>query len=650
MKTKSTTQLKNLSRDNFELYKKDLFLNHELQRLFSDLKNRKEIININSPLSSSFQHQLTLVVEEEIRRKVETLCFLQYAMMNSSGNWTDVGQERIIYSLTRMFQKIPYDQPLSFEMISKTRTLLNEESRKYKDLNEDELNKKEEQIHIDLGWKKVGFSNYKIINNFLDLLNSNKRLILGQLELYSSIIFGSTSVSEFSNITVFTFHKELIHTPAIITSIAAMVKDQEIIIREDSAKTIFYNKWVETFNQLRSPQLAKILKDPAENVSLSIKLQTLAAYNVFTTNQLLKKKSLFIEEILEGLLWHEMGHAITLNSFMKKREIALDEALSVMGETSSSVAKELLADLAKTVDKTQGALQFIVSCPPQKATRMILVYLSDNWFISASDSFFKNHTEIMISNILNFIDINGQLQQKELSSQIPIIYQSLLDEYKEILVKFLSMLDQEKYILNTKLVSFDDIFAHYKTKFSKFTRHFSKREREAYIFARIINDLQALNNRLFLNIQGDLKGLNDKYHHRINKGKEKTLDTLYRNLKEKKLYAKQKISLDIFKDRLSNNATETIQNILDGKNNFKLSDFNNDKEIKEFLSWLLQKIAFTNKTKMTTNQLISCWKEYIALVHEDEFSFYDDNLLDPKGLFSLLFQVAFIIDSKSLFY
>jgi len=475
-------------------------------------------------------------------------------------------------------------------------------------------------------------------------------LILGQLELYSSIIFGKTTVAQYSDITVYTFHEEIIHTPAIITSIAAMVKDQEIIIREASAKTIFYNKWLETFNQLRSDTLAQLLKSKAENVSLAIKLKTLLAYGVFTEKKLLAKKSLFIKEILEGLLWHEMGHAVTLNYFMSNKQVALDEALSVLGETASSVAKELLADLAPPGHDTKGALSFISSCSGKKAQRMLMVYLSDNWFITAHDNFFKNHTELMLSNILPYINEQGIFQKDELKAALENKYQEILTEYKCILDEFLLLLKTGQYQLAEQTVNFEDLFSQYRWRYRQFTRFFSKKEREAYIYARIINDLEKLDPRLNQKILERLQELDDLYHSRINLGKETTLNKVYQQMKAKQLFLKPDLDLSIFADQLDHHTSELITKSLQDDLGLEINTIVKNKNVLRFFSWIFYTLGLSAGKELSGQDFVAVWEEYLKNNLLDDFYFPDSEQINASTLFSLLFQAAFVLAPEKLFH
>jgi len=138
-KTKAP-DLARLSDEEFNAVRKNTYLKPEVQNLWQQLKSQNDLKNSAFSLNKEQQALLLMITEEEIRRKIEQLCFLQYAMMKQSGNWTDVGQERILYSLTRLLQQISYESPLSYELINQTRRLLNEKIVRFAGLDEEGLN------------------------------------------------------------------------------------------------------------------------------------------------------------------------------------------------------------------------------------------------------------------------------------------------------------------------------------------------------------------------------------------------------------------------------------------------------------------------------------------------------------------------------
>jgi len=589
------------------------------------------------------------IVEEELRIEITRLCLMQYTRMQKTNNWTDVGQERILYSLTRLFQNISYDSPLSFVDITKTEKILTSESEKYLSLSAEELELAEKDIKVNLCYKKATLSSYKEINEFLEYLGSNKRMILGQLELYPSIIYGEVTVLSFSDFTVYEFKEELIHTPAIITSIAAMINDKEVIIREASAKTIFYNKWQDALLQINNSDLLDKITTPTENISLAIKLRALLAYGITNLEELNSKKELFIKEILDGLLWHEVGHGIVLHYFFDEEETAIDEALSVLGETSSSVMKEFLADWAPPIKDIYGPLYYMLNEDTQKTTRMMLVYFSDNWFLTTEDKFFKNHTEIMLSYVTKYFDNSCQINKNSFLKDLEPYFQNNLKRYKEVLSKVLYEIKISTYQINNQSLEFKDIINHYTSTLKNYMENYSAKEKKSFIYSRLLHNLENTAPQTAKKIKDILIKENHNYHKQLNNTAPNLNKNLIKQCKEKGLVLRTKPSLTSIWKKIPGVVNDFVNSIFDDNKTYTFSEIS-DTNILELFQKIMLAAKLTKKSNIDKQNIIQTYKDFIN-TNPISFSLLSSNndIIDKNSFFRLIFLANLNTNPEELF-
>src|SRR5690606_26330155 len=142
--------------------------------------------------------------------------------------------------------------------------------------------------------------------------------------------------------------------------------------------------------------------------------------------ELTAKKDLFIDEMVEGIVWHELGHEISLehNPLIDPVTTNLGAALGSFGSNAIVVLKEALADWAPEEDGISGPiLEFaqIAKTDYLKAKRMLYVYLSDYWFLDFGEEFMGETTDIIVPLITQFVDAKGDFK-----------FENVMKNHKEI--------------------------------------------------------------------------------------------------------------------------------------------------------------------------------------------------------------------------
>jgi hypothetical protein len=485
-----------------------------------NLKTSLEKILTASGVPARYAALIREIWEARLLADIRKIALLQYLHLQKTGDWGDLGEQRIIISYCRHLLQIPAEQEVSFLDVEHFQKKIQEMGADYAGLTAAELRRADEAVKCDLLYKRADYSREQDINQFLEFLGSAYGVIAGQLGIYRSVIAGEVTVQKTEGYRISTFQTELARTPANVLSIAAVVGGRHVAIRLPSCETIFANKWLYILNA--PPEiLSGYLQDELENIGLSFKLRALAGYQVSTRTELLARKPEFLREMLAGLQWHELGHGIVINDLLDVKDSAFGEALAVLGANIIAVFKEALADWAPARKTLQGPLHYFCGMAeqdPHAAGRQISVYLSDNWFLGEQDdNSFANHSEIMAALLLKYIGTGGQVDfaglGHELSSPQGIFYY-ILAEYKRISAALEQLIKSAQFDCAAKKMNFAGVRKIYTARVRKLEKEYPVRslEFQVYFWAKILEDMQDLNAALLRRINEYLALENQKFH------------------------------------------------------------------------------------------------------------------------------------------
>lgn len=447
------------------------------------------------------------VFEQQIIRHTRLIALLQFRYMQRTDDWGDLGEQRILLSYCRQLLGLANDVGLTQDDVQRFEKRIALETQSYDAVSVADLRKADEAIRCNLFYKEIDYSKEKDVHALLDFLGSTKGFICGQLSIFRSIIFGEADIQDKNGYRVTTFKTEIARTPASVLSIAAVVGGKHIAIRVASCETIFANKWQGLMLQPGHNLFFDLMND-CENASVAFKIRALQAYDVQTYADLIKKRQLFLAEMVDGLLWHELGHGIVINGRLEVEDSAFGEALGVWGANVISVMKEILADWAPREGELTGPLYYMSYTEPEKLKRMIYVYLSDNWFLGTQEDAFANHTEIMLALILKYLNNDGTVNQQGLQQAFEkqTVFDYVLAEYMRI----------SRY-LETKIKALPD-FANLRVQYVLRVREIDKENEEnsleflVLLWAKLLEDLPQLYPELVQELQNYLALENEKFH------------------------------------------------------------------------------------------------------------------------------------------
>lgn len=381
-------------------------------------------------------------IEQSIKQTVDLIAALQYYTMEKTGNWGDYGQERVIRGYTRLKLNIPPEHELYDRDIQEFQQLI-DANEELKNLSVEQLKEKEDSLTYNILEQKIKIKRADLINRELRFCDSKNRISVGMFGKYRSVIYGQANSLKKEQYEIYLFEKELSRTPANIMSIAGVIGEKDVGLRKESCRFIFEMKWKQMFFYNESEK-SLMYKNEASNIREMLKVRAIEAYEVSSLAELEAKKELFIEEMIEGILWHELGHGVFFNEELDLETTSISKALNYFGENIIGSINEVLADWAIKSKKLKGAIKHfleiaILQNEQAKARRMLLVYMSDNWFLDSQEEFLGSQTDLIVSILCPFLTPDYNFNFEKMNREFDNIHKFMLDESLKIIQEVINI-------------------------------------------------------------------------------------------------------------------------------------------------------------------------------------------------------------------
>ncbi|WP_461256075.1 hypothetical protein [Treponema sp. R80B11-R83G3] len=384
-------------------------------------------------------------IKEYLYRKFRELALIIYLVMQKCNDFGVMGEERVSVSFCRNIQGIPNDRHVTQLDANHFMKNLNECDGRNGYKTGEEYLAYIKNYELELLGKKYSCACLFELNAIFDLLGLNLRLFCTNSPYGIRFIFGAVEEFHSDENKVYIVNKEYIRSPQFVLSVAAEVIYDCSMIRRESCEVIFFNKW-HMFYQLqfeRQYALCNVNSDICEG----IKEKALYLYGAYKTEDVLRIKETFIQNMINGIKWHEAGHRISLTD-MDALHAAFWHNLPE-GEEVGTVLIEALADWAPVKGKIKGAMAYfteLATADIKQANREYYVYMSDNWFVNESE-FMALMSNVLVGLAISFINAIGFVDFERLNKEIGVIYSIFQERYKILLTKIFDVIYQSEYEL-----------------------------------------------------------------------------------------------------------------------------------------------------------------------------------------------------------
>lgn len=352
-------------------------------------------------------HQLCQRIEYELLDQATDFALIQYWGYESLDQWGEVGREATERSFRHLWaSRIPSDSditPPSF--------------RNYID-SEYELRSINQipptcvrQILADFRFHLCGVEFHlhdtEILNRYLQFVGSNWVVQAGDYGDERELIVGIGTMRDMDDYVVISIDTELMRTANMIVSLAAAIGDRHIMIRQESLQEIFSIKWCAHISHPYPVSYQLPFR-----TGLHLKNNTLASYQVKSMSDLAMIKSVFISEMSENILNHELGHGIIQRQKLPRHIAPFSEVTQLIDHPFVHSLLEVLAELAPKLQSIQGPLSHILDVAKFdiiRAERMFWMYASDTFFFDTDDTYMYHYSELVLLIFGAMVTPDGRL-------------------------------------------------------------------------------------------------------------------------------------------------------------------------------------------------------------------------------------------------
>jgi len=407
--------------------------------------------NVKNPVEIS--EIITSIIENSIKTTVEHFSNIQYLIMEKSNDWGEFDKQLIIISYAYSKLALNPNHHITNEEIEDFHQLIKKQNAEYVDYSLQELKKIIEEITFEVLDKKIKLNKPNKINTILKFCGSNYRISIGKFNKYKNMIFGIGIDKIIDEFNIIVFKKELIRTPISIMPAAASIGENNISIREESCQYILETKWKNVFSDNDYEFVDKFVME---------------SYNIKSLQDLIQKMNFLIDEMIENIMWHEFGHGTMFSQLPKKEFSGICKAFNVLGSNIVNILIEVLADWSISKGTVSGPILHYINIAVkekniEKATRLIMMYISDNWFYNDSfNNSFSDQADVTLSLLCPFIHFDNKIiiNFNEMNNNFHIINQFLLDEFTQILNIITNKAKNATFIINNEFKYFDFIENH----------------------------------------------------------------------------------------------------------------------------------------------------------------------------------------------
>jgi len=403
------------------------------------------------------------LVEESVRRQLYQLANIQYLIMERTGDYGLLGEQRVSISFCRLLKNIPPDREVTqFDADSFRRQIL-ADRKSIQQFSLAELNHRVDNFSLNILGKSVTLNQTSEINRILLSLGSRKRLFSGTSRHKSNFLYGDAQMKKKENYNILIFATEDMRSPFSPLSVVAGNSKNNINIRRISCETIFYNKWQRVFDYSESEK-RRLMENLENNIGETIKLKALSKYQVNDGDKLSGIKKLFVDEIIEGVLWHEIGHGVINKHILEPKYLALWKTFHSLTDDFSTIMGEFLGDWAPPRGDIKGPLAYFLELSQKgevnraKAERMLYVYLSDNWFLSHEETagLLPSQTDLLCAVLLPYFTKDG-IDFASFQDAYKQTFERFLREFKISMDKLISPIERAVFNVNGSKYGFTEV-------------------------------------------------------------------------------------------------------------------------------------------------------------------------------------------------
>jgi len=394
-------------------------------------------------------------LEKQVYQQIFYFAHLQYHLMQVSDDWGPVGEQQVKLSFFRVLMKQGADQPITDDMVDAFFAQVDENlvSLGIKDLSKASAKSFFETQFVKLLGVEFKTNPGSRISRILRFLGSKYALVSSPYGKGFAYIFGKAVFKPHFDYGVYYISQEVIRSGSFVLANVASVCEHDVMMRYTAFETVFYQKWA----QALEPRMVYLFGADAEDfscVSHAIKSQALALYGVSDRPALDKMKKIFIKEMHETVLFHELGHGITKDYIFPYEYLSIAQGIDAYHKLAAYEGLiEFLSDFSPPTKELFGPMWNMVQVSytdRKRAERLFYMYLSDVFFYDTEDAHMYDYSDMMCMIMVRYI-------KKDLSIDFEMIkkdmrYEPGVHEKKSLFEKLAILYKEDCELIKTKVM------------------------------------------------------------------------------------------------------------------------------------------------------------------------------------------------------
>ncbi|MGE4170676.1 MAG: hypothetical protein AB7F28_08175 [Candidatus Margulisiibacteriota bacterium] len=398
------------------LFDKAVLNKHKTIVAYLKAKNEKPDLK---PLKRALAHVETLLLDG-----LEKQAWLQYRAMELAGNWGPSGEQQVKLGFYRNILQLPNSVALTYEHMGQFETLKADKMDQFglTGLSAGAVKVQFESYHIAFLGKQVKFDQVDAINAWLRFIGSKYTYMTWLFGAERMFFVGEVKKHRYAENEVVWVKHEKFRSPNLIVALAAVNASHQVFIREEALRTIFYQKWVLSYD-LSDFEKSMLYANRERAISDGIKEVVFQAYGVSDREALIQIENEFVFDMGETIQFHELGHSIVQHDLLPKDAATISEVSNVYTDSLLHNLAELLADLAPHHRNSKGPLANMVDLSktdPRRAARMFYMYLSDVWFYDTQDAHMLLYSDLIVLFLLRYIKPNKTIDFAKLEADLVV--------------------------------------------------------------------------------------------------------------------------------------------------------------------------------------------------------------------------------------
>ncbi|MDR2738714.1 MAG: hypothetical protein LBB68_02650 [Treponema sp.] len=419
----------------------------------------KTVAGMSSSLCPSAAAELRSAQEcakEVLYRQLKNLSLAMYLCMDKNKDWGSMGKQRVSLSLCRNILKIPNNREVIQLDADRFFRIVDEQDAWLGRKSGDEMARYCKEKTVSLFGKD--FYWFSELREFVKLFDAEYYFYSYAGSYGAEFIFGAVSWTQIDDTPIYTFLDEYTRSPSNCLSIAGR-SPSPMQIRKVSLEVIFFNKWEGFFRRTKAAQ-RRCLRHPNSAIRESLKERALTWYEITDPADLLRFKDKVLNNMGDGVIWHEFGHQISQRDMIPVHWALRGNIRD--DETVSCALEELLAEWAPVRGGKKGAvIRFleIADSDSKAASGLFYTFLSDNWYVDEEEEFLSLRSNSYLGLGLYFIEPDGSVNFDRMAREHGRIYGFLLDKFRRVMERLLDFLSHATFVKDGRLLCYDEVEA-----------------------------------------------------------------------------------------------------------------------------------------------------------------------------------------------